>query len=278
MAPPSGQPSRVGQTAIERALFQEAYLAQALLCAGMTAIRRASFGSPGRMYEAFFGLSNGVERIAKLALAASEYATSGAFPDPEELKRKGHDLKRLIREVEDIAVDRGMSLDDAPSRDDGSKAVIAFLSKFAMADRYYNINRWTQGDSATIDDPIRRWVDLVRAQAPTRPTRVRQAHIESLAAAQYLDSRAPLAIISGHSLDGQTHLTTFASLAEQEQNDQRVAVEGMLLAVRPLRFLSKTISRFDQARYPLPMFSEIFNEWTSADSYLRRRKQFPLGR
>jgi len=230
------------------------------------------------MYEAFFGLSNGVERVAKLTLAAHEYATDGSFPDPEALKRKGHNLKRLIREVETIAVSRGVSLEDAPSRNDGSKAVIAFLTKFATVDRYFNINRWSQGDSATIDDPIRRWVDMVRAQAPTRPPRVRQAHIDSLAAAQYLDSRVPLAIISGHSLDGQTHLTTFEGLATQEAEDQRVAVEGMLLAIRPLRFLAKVISKLDQARYPLPMFSEIFNEWTGTDSYLRRRRQFPLGR
>jgi hypothetical protein len=278
VTPPTPQMNQSRQSAIERALLQEAYLAQALLCAGMTSIRRTSHGSPGRMYEAFFGLSYGNERLAKLTLAANEYARTEAFPDPEELKRKGHDLKKLIRAVEDVSAQNGRDHSYAPSQNGGSKAVIAFLTKFANADRYYNINRLAQGDSATIDDPVRRWVDLVRTQTAARSHGVRRVDEANLAAARYLDSTVPLAIISGHSLDGQSHLSTFESLAAQGHEDERLAVEGMLLAVRPIRYLTTTISALDQARYPLPMFSEIFIEWTFPDSSLRRRKQFPLGR
>lgn len=278
MTPPTPQTNSSRQSAIERALFQEAYLAQALLCAGMTAIRSTSHGSLGRMYEAFFGLSNGLERLAKLTIAAEEYARTATFSDPEELKRRGHDLKKLMRAVENLPTSSRAGSSYAPSQDGGSKVVIAFLTKFATADRYYNINRLARGDDATIDDPVRRWVDLVRTQIASRPQRIRRMDEKNLVAARYLDATVPAALISGNSLDGQRHLSTFESLASQAQEDERIAVEGMLLAVRPIRFLTTAISVFDQARYPLPMFSEIFTEWTFPDSSLRRRKRFPLGR
>lgn len=278
MTPSMPQMNRSRQSAIERALFQEAYLAQALLCAGMTSIRNTSHVSPGRMYEAFFGLSNGLERLAKLAIAAEEYARTAAFPDPEDFKRKGHDLKKLMYAVENVSTSSDVDRSYAPSQDGGSKAVIAFLTKFAKTDRYYNINRLARGDDATIDDPVSRWIDLVRAQIASRPQRVRRVDEKNLALGRYLDATVPAALISGNSLDGKRHLSTFESLASQAQDDERIAVEGLLLAVRPIRFLTSTISAFDQARYPLPMFSEIFTEWTFPDSSLRRRKRFPLGR
>lgn len=69
MAPTVG--TRGPQRAIERALLQEAHLAQALACAGMTSIRKAHYGEPGRMYEAFFGLSQAIERLGKLTGTAA---------------------------------------------------------------------------------------------------------------------------------------------------------------------------------------------------------------
>ena len=63
----------------------------------------------------------------------------------------------------------------------------------------------------------------------------------------------------------------------QTQLDERVAVEGMLLAIRPIRFLSRTIATFDYAR-ELPVFTEFFDDWLVPDSQLRRRRRFPLHR
>ena len=73
-------------------------------------------------------------------------------------------------------------------------------------------------------------------------------------------------------------LNSFESLTAQAQEDERMAMEGMLLALRPLRLLSKTIATFDQARFPLPVFSEFFGEWALSDARLRRRRSFPARR
>lgn len=276
MTPSMG--SRAQQSAIQRAISQEAHLSQALLGAGTTSIRRSSSGAPGRMYEAFFGLSQGIERIGKLILVADHYARSGAFMPTGEVERYRHDLRRLVRAIEDIASSRGVSLDDAPSANAGSKAVVRFLTKFAETDRYYNLNRLSQGDSVTIDDPIARWVQLIRAEAPQRrasPARARQEAMNR-SLARYMDENVPLAILDFTSLSGAA-LNSYEEMTVQTQLDEWLAIEGMLLAIRPIRFLSHTIASFDYAR-GLPVFTEFFDDWMMPDSYLRRRRRFPLHR
>ena len=276
MSPSMG--SRRQESAIERAISQEAHLSRALLGAGTTSIRLSSSGDPGRMYEAFFGLAQGIERIGKLILVADHYARTGAFMAPGEVERYRHDLRRLVRAVELVASARGVSLADAPSTSPGSKAVVGFLTKFAETDRYFNLNRLAQGDSVTIDDPIARWVTLVRAEAPPRrrsPAREQQ-EARNLSIARYLDENVPLAILDFTSLSGAA-LNSYEAMTAQTQLDEWVAVEGMLLAVRPIRFLSRTIASLDHAR-GLPVFTEFFEDWMMKDSHLRRRRRFPLYR
>lgn len=270
--------ARRNQTAIQRAILQEAYLAQALLGAGTTSIRRSTFGDPGRLYEAFFGLSQGIERLGKLILVCDQFVRTGTYPAPGEVERYRHDLKRLVQKVESIATERGVDLTDAPSANPGSRAVVAFLTKFAETDRYYNINRLAQGDSVTIDDPIARWVELVRTHAPQRRAHQARRRQEAMhmSLARYMDENIPLAILDHVSLSGE-RLSSFEGLTAQTQDDERVSVEGMLLAIRPLRFLSRTIGSLDYGR-GLPVFTEFFDDWMMPDSYLRRRRRFPLRR
>jgi hypothetical protein len=230
------------------------------------------------MYEAFFGLSQGIERIGKLILVADHYARSGAFMASGEIERYRHDLTTLVRSVEDVACSRGVPLDDAPSANAGSKAVLRFLTKFAETDRYYNLNRLSQGDSVTIDDPIARWVKLVHAEAPQRRVSSARARLEAMnrSLARYMDENVPLSVLDFTSLSG-AGLNSYEALTVQTQLDEWVAIEGMLLAIRPIRFLSRTIASCDYAR-GLPVFTEFFSDWMMTDSYLRRRRRFPLNR
>lgn len=268
------------QTPIERALFQEAYLAEALLCSGMTSIRRMSFDDPGRSFEAFFGMANGVERIAKLILVSEHYARTGEFPDTKQLKDYGHNLRRLLAQVEEIAVERGVPMEDAPSRNVGSQAVVDFLTRFALTDRYYNINRLAQGESGDelIDDPVSQWVEMVKTHAPEKRRRKQSAQeLQHVALARHLEESG-LPIVTNFSALSGASLGDLVAATTQGFEDEWVAVEGMLLALRPLRFLSKTIWRFNNARQFLPFYSEIFRDWVVPDSRLRRRRGFPKGR
>ncbi|MGV2902944.1 hypothetical protein ACNPM4_14830 [Microbacterium sp. AGC62] len=266
------------QSGIERALFQEAYLAQSLLCSGMTAVRRVSFNDPGRAFEAFFGLANGVERIAKLILVSDHFARTAEFPDAALLKNYGHNLRRLSERVEEVARERQVIMDDAPSENAGSAAVIEFLTTFALTDRYYNINRLMRGDGAFTDDPVSRWVDLVKTHAPAKRQRKPSAkELEHLAFARHLDGSG-LPITTSFNALGGHHLGNLERAVAQTFEDEWVGVEGMLLVLRPLRFFTKTVWRMNNARRLLPFYSEIFTDWAVADSRLRRRKGFPRGR
>jgi hypothetical protein len=61
------------------ALNREAELAKRLTCSGLSALRKATPARPGVYYEAFFGISIGLERLAKLAWLIDECITrSGA--------------------------------------------------------------------------------------------------------------------------------------------------------------------------------------------------------
>ncbi|WP_300266120.1 hypothetical protein [Microbacterium sp.] len=94
--------------------------------------------------------------------------------------------------------------------------------------------------------------------------------------ARYLDENVPLAILDHVSLGG-ARLNSYEEMTAQAQHDEWVSVEGMLLAIRPIRFLSRTIGSLDYAR-GLPVFAEFFDDWMMPDSYLRRRRRFPLHR
>ncbi|MDJ0379143.1 hypothetical protein [Cryobacterium sp. PH31-L1] len=272
------RPEPRGQTAIERAVLQEAYLAESLLCGGMTSIRRLSYNDPGRAFEAFFGLSNGVERIAKLILVSDHYARTSQFPDTGMLKSYGHDLRRLLERVEEVASERQVELEDAPSENTGSEAVVDFLTKFARTDRYYNINRMVQGDGDFIDDPVSRWVDLVKSHAPEKRRRMpSEKEQEHLALARHLDASGLPILTNFNALSGDS-LGNLERVVAQNYEDAWIGVEGMLLALRPLRFLTKTIWRLNNARQPLPYYSEIFVHWAQPDSQLRSRRGFPRGR
>jgi hypothetical protein len=49
------------------ALNREIELAKRLTCSGLSALRKATPARPGIYYDAFFGISIGLERFAKLA-------------------------------------------------------------------------------------------------------------------------------------------------------------------------------------------------------------------
>ena len=98
----------------------------------------------------------------------------------------------------------------------------------------------------------------------------------NLSLARHMDENIPLAILDFTSMNGAA-LNSYEAMTTQTQLDEWVALEGMLLAIRPIRFLSRTIASLDFAR-GLPVFTEFFEDWMMKDSYLRRRRRFPLNR
>ena len=109
-----------------RALLRESALIAEHLGIGATALGKASFGDAAAYYaQAFFALSVGIERGAKLALSINAALNEhGSFLAGEDLRRFGHDLDRLLHAVEEVAKERELSdttgaVEDATPKFDG---------------------------------------------------------------------------------------------------------------------------------------------------------------
>ena len=105
---------------------QEAMLVRHLVGAGATAIGQANYANKkGEYYRAFFELSVGMERLAKLILVADYALThSGKLPDEKHVRQFGHDLKSLFAAVDQVSATRVLKLDYPRPSDAVATAII----------------------------------------------------------------------------------------------------------------------------------------------------------
>ncbi len=145
-------------------LEQEGLLAQACLCNGLTALRRANLGDKkGIFYSAFFELSIGFERTLKLALILDHMAQNQLTPpDSKTVEDYGHKLRALFDGAKAICATRSVSALDVFQPDSLPIAILGFLDDFAHpGGRYSNINKLTGHKHQAMTDPIVQWGEIV---------------------------------------------------------------------------------------------------------------------
>lgn len=141
-------------------LEQEGLLAQACLCNGLTALRRANLGDKkGLFYSAFFELSIGFERTLKLVLILDHMAWNQLVPpDSRTVEDYGHKLRALFDATKVICAMRSLSALDGFQADSLPIAILGFLDDFAHpGGRYSNINKLTGHKHQSMADPIVQW-------------------------------------------------------------------------------------------------------------------------
>lgn len=144
-------------------LEQEGLLAQACLCNGLTALRRANLGEKkGLFYSAFFELSIGFERMLKLILILDHMANNKLAPQPSKnIAGFGHDLFRLFDATKAICTVRGLNFLDEFPPDSVPIRILDFLDQFANTNgRYSNINKLTGHSHKAGADPIAKWGEI----------------------------------------------------------------------------------------------------------------------
>lgn len=144
-------------------LEQEGLLAQACLCNGLTALRRANLGDKkGLFYSAFFELSIGFERVLKLVLTLDHMARNKLVPpDSKTVEDYGHKLRSLFDAAKEACAARGVTALDAFPPDSLPIDVLGFLDDFAHpGGRYSNINKLTGHRHQAVDDPIEQWGEI----------------------------------------------------------------------------------------------------------------------
>lgn len=137
-------------------LSKEAALSSMNLGVGLTFIRKYDFTSLGFIYQSFFSLSVGIERLLKLILLYEYIYVNDCYPDFKYLKSKGHKLTDLFNEVKKISIkysseNQFILLDEDPI----FNLILTNLSDFATENRYFNLNQLS-GNHNT-QDPVGRW-------------------------------------------------------------------------------------------------------------------------
>lgn len=146
------------------AVRREASLVRHLIGSGVTALGRANYADQmGEYYTAFFGLSVGLERLAKLILVVDDaILNEGDMPEEGIVRKYGHELKNLIDAVETLSARHELELEYARPTCAINHAIIVCLDAFADAQRGRYANFGSLGDpNLSQEEPIRKWWDNV---------------------------------------------------------------------------------------------------------------------
>jgi hypothetical protein len=265
------------------ALNRETELAKRVMCSGLSALRKATPARPGLYYDAFFGLSVGLERFAKLAWLIDEWIAKGAFPTDSDLRKKGHNILALLNKAKAIRSNRSCASDVAaiyfaPPSDPVTVSVVKFLSEFADATRYFNVDFLVGGKSTTMGDPIKVWHSTVGSAVLAMPKMKAKKPRWLEQAAAVAETMSPAIVIttsaSGAPLDNVAAL----SLSEHEAAEINKQAQWKILGV--VRFFGLLLIDLSEAanaagHHFIPDLREHLGFFCGEDAIIRRYRRWP---
>lgn len=268
------------------ALRREAILVSQLIGLGVTALGRASYADRlGEYYTAFFGLSIGIERLAKLILIA-DYAmdNGGNLPAEAVVRRFGHHLKALTESADQAAIRRRLTLHFPKPADPICWAVVDNLDAFADASRGRYANFEAIGNPAfdPSHEPVNQWWTQVVEPILDRHYRGGSAEAGVRERAAVMD-----AVVGSNSLvlnvnEQGAMMTDIATASERTEQTVWAQKYGRFYTLSVVRWLSDI---FDQLVHEgaygrkidaLLGHSEFFTTYRVPDSFLLSRKLWPL--
>jgi hypothetical protein len=265
------------------ALNRETELAKRVTCSGLTALRKATPTRPGLYYDAFFGISIGLERFAKLAWLIDEWIASGAFPTNNDLKEKGHNIQALLTKATVIRTNQkdndSVSAEHATLPSDSvTISAISFLSNFAEATRYFNIDFMVGGKSKQMGDPIRIWHSTVGAAVLGMP-KVKAKSVHRHAQAAAIGRVMTPAIVIATSAEG-TPLENVSALAMSELEAMEINKQAQWKILGIVRFLGLLLIDLSAAANAaghcfVPDLREHLGFFCGDDPIIRRYKRWP---
>jgi len=269
-----------------QALHREASLVSQLIGAGITALGRASYGSGfGEYYAAFFGLSVGIERLAKLILVADHaLANNGALPDQKTVRSFGHDLKALIDRADQIDKHHNLKLEHEKPQDPICSAVLACLDSFASASkgRYANFEAIGNPAFDPAQEPVNKWWAEVVEPILTKHYRgkLREAVVRSRASA--INALMGEHTFVLHTDERGGAIRDLESASERTGQTQWAQKYGRYYTLCIVRWLSNIFNELaHEATYgkgtdALFGHGEFFDTYTVSDKFLLTRKKWPL--
>jgi hypothetical protein len=257
-----------------------------LIGSGATALGRASYGSGfGEYYTAFFGLSIGIERLAKLILVA-DYAmdNGGALPGQSVVRRYGHKIKSLVDDVDRIAKRRNIPAPYLAPNDPICTAAINCLDAFSDASkgRYANFEAIGNPNFRVEDEPVNKWWSEVVEPILDKHYRGRKAEAGVKARAAIVDAMmGEISVVLFTNETGNT-MSDISTASERTGQTKWAQKYGRFYALSVVRWLSHIFAELvREAAYGRGIDSlfghyEFFTTYTQDDNTLLTRKVWPL--
>jgi len=267
------------------ALGREAALVRHLIGSGATALGKANYADQmGEYYTAFFGLSVGLERLAKLILVA-DYAidNSGAMPDEKVVRKFGHNLLDLTNIVDTISNKRDLNLNYAKPTTVVSSKILECLDAFADArrGRYANFAS-LDNPNLSNEEPIGKWWNVVAEEILQQHYYGKPSQKRIEANAKAIDLlMAPMTMVI-HTDENRKTMQDVKSASIRTGQTEIVQKYGRYHALTIARWLSNLLSEIAHIacyKHDVGGFfgiNEYFYSYTVNDSFLKTRKVWPL--
>lgn len=267
------------------ALGREAALVRHLIGSGATALGRANYADQmGEYYTAFFGLSVGLERLAKLILVA-DYAinNNSRMPEEKEVRKFGHRLLDLANAVDEVAKTRELGLRYTRPDTQISRKILECLDAFADArrGRYANFASLDEPNLSS-EEPIGKWWDEVAEAILHQHYYGKSSQRRVEANAEVIDYfMSPISMVRQTDENGRMMQDVKSASIRTGQNKivQRL---GRYYALTITRWLSDVLSEIARTachQHNVEGFfgiEEYFYTYTVDDSFLKSRKVWPL--
>jgi hypothetical protein len=271
-------------TPVRRALHREAALAGELMGAGVTALGRACTAKIAYYPVAFFDLSQGIERAAKLVIVADYMIKhNGALPRDRTLKKTGHKLKELLASVEEITYRTrpGTKYIGRPA-DDIHCGIVDILDELATVNRYYNLDLLSgHVPNQQIQDPVIAWHTKVG-------TPILQSHYDDRQQARTEERASMMSgmmddilFVLRQTEDGSP-INDVNSMTVHNDKEAIVQRRGQFYTLQILRWIASTIqSMAFHGVYKLRIegllgLDEFFDRFVQEDRLLKSRRTWSI--
>jgi len=262
------------------ALMKEALFTKEMLGLGATQIRKANYAAKGVYFQAFTGLTTGLERLGKLCLLVDYYADhNGTFPDTSYVRHEiGHDILLISSKLKGIRQRRALKGRFLLELSDPiHQAILSTLSRFAKGDRYSNIDLLV--GSSHQSDPICQWNKTVDLP-------LYEAHVSAKSKQRIRNNAQQVGdLMAGHAT--VLHTSECSELIDDVARASELT--GVFESVAPYRqlFVLQIIRQWvdllcslqhiamDPNESDIPYFSEIFAGFRAEDAFIRTRKTWP---
>lgn len=258
------------------ALNKEAQFTREMLGAGATQIRNANYATKGIYFQSFTSLSTGLERIGKLCLMLDHYLDhNGAFPDSNYLQRQiSHDLTKIYEKSTLIITKRSISMQFLQNLGDPiHQAILSVLSKYALGDRYSNIDLLV---GRRQNDPVASW--FTQVDQPLYESRVAQRKKEIIQRnAAAMASLLNQHVMVLHTSETGKEITDIEKASHMTGMYEAVAPYRQLYVLQIIRYWVELLSSLQYSvmrtgSQDIPFFTEVFAPFYNEDSYLKNRK------